>query len=250
MTPSARVAAAIGIGVVASLFAAPPTRAQAPDVPAQWTLPTASSLNGSKAEIADKTCCGPSRGAPVRNPDAAALAKVPGLASRDGGTLSLKLANNRTLMLTDCVDPACDGDDTRMHRLVAWWPTHRIYVVWVGLYEESAAYLVSERDGRTLAVTAPPVLSPSGRRAVALTSNLMAGVELQLIDFGRDPPTVTNVTTMPNCAGSGEQSLLRPKPVWIDETHVRFEGKPPQPGDNANTKQLLKIADGKPAWEC
>jgi hypothetical protein len=207
-------------------------------------------LKGSKAEISEKPCCGPSRGAPVRNPDAAVLTTVPGLASRDGGTLSLKLAGNRAFKLVDCVPPVCDGEDIQMHRLAAWWPAHRYYVVWVGLYEDSVTYLVSERDGRTLLVTAPPVLSPSGRLAVALTSNLMAGVELQLIDFVRDPPTVSTITAMPTCPGSREHSFLRPKPVWVDDARVRFEGVSPQPGDNANTKQLLKIVDGKSAWDC
>jgi hypothetical protein len=207
-------------------------------------------LKGSKAEIENKTCCGPSGGATVRNPDAAVLAKQPGMASRDGGTLRLKLAGDRALKLVDCLNPACDGEDLRMHRLVAWWPTQRMYVVSVALYEDSVAYLVPERDGRALVVTAPPVLSPSGRRAIALTSNLMAGIELQLIDLSRDPATITKIETLPSCAGSSDSSMLRPKPVWIDDTHVRFEGVSPAPGDNPNTKQLLRIVDGKTAWEC
>jgi hypothetical protein len=120
----------------------------------------------------------------------------------------------------------------------------------VSLYEDSVAYLVPERDGRTLVVTAPPVLSPSGRQAIALTSNLMAGVELQLIDLSRDPATITKIEAMPSCAGSSDSSMLRPKPVWVDESHVRFEGVSPAPGDNPNTKQLLRIEGGKAAWEC
>ena len=84
----------------------------------------------------------------------------------------------------------CEADDTRVHRLVDWWPEHRLYVVLVGLYEESVAYLVSERDGRTFGATAPPVLSPSGRQAVALVSNLMSGVDLEIIDLSRNPPTL------------------------------------------------------------
>jgi hypothetical protein len=207
-------------------------------------------LKGSKAEIENKACCGPSSGATVRDPDTAVLAKLPGMASRDGGTLRLKLAGDRALKLVDCLNPACDGEDLRMHRLVAWWPTQRLYVVSVALYEDSVAYLVPERDGRSLVVTAPPVLSPSGRWAIALTSNLMAGIELQLIDLSRDPATITKIETLPSCAGSSDSSMLRPKPVWIDDMHVRFEGVSPQPGDNPNTKQLLRIVDGKTAWEC
>ena len=122
------------------------------------------------------------------------LATVPGAASREGGVLRLKLAGERTFKLTDCVkQPACDGEKLRFHRLAAWWPKHRYYVVAVWLYEASVAYLVSERDGRALVVTAPPVLSPSGRTAVALVSDLMSGVDLELIDLSRDPPTVAKV---------------------------------------------------------
>ena len=208
-------------------------------------------LKGSKAEIENKACCGQSGGAPVEMSDARALATVPGAASREGGVLRLKLAGDRTFKLTDCVElPACDGEKLHLHRLAAWWPKQRYYVIAVGLYEASVAYLVSERDGRALVVAAPPVLSPSGRTAVALISDLMQGIELEIIDLSRDPPTITKIDTLPSCAGSRDSSMLRPKPVWIDDTHVRFEGVSPQPGDNPNTKQLLRIVDGKTAWEC
>jgi hypothetical protein len=208
-------------------------------------------LNGSKAEIESKLCCGADSGAPVRSPDRAVLASVSGIASREGNVLNLKLADKRTFKLTDCEGPpACTEDDIRLHRLVAWWPKHRLYVASVGMYEGSAAYLVSERDGRTLIATAPPVLSPSGRAAVALTSDLMSGVELELIDLTRNPPTLTKIEDSPNCPGATPASFLRPKPVWIDDSHVKFEGKSPQPDDNPNTKQLLRVADGKATWEC
>ena len=32
--------------------------------------------------------------------------------------------------------------------------------------------------------------------------------------------------------------------------HVRFEGVSPQPGDNPDTKQLLRIGAGTAEWEC
>jgi hypothetical protein len=123
-------------------------------------------------------------------------------------------------------------------------------VVLVGLYEESVAYLVSERDGRTFVATAPPVLSPSGRQAVALVSNLMSGVDLEIIDLSRNPPTATKVETMPDCTGAGPNSFLRPIPVWTDEHHVTFEGESPLPEDKPNTKQLLRVEGGKGQWQC
>ncbi len=216
----------------------------------QWSLPSNGLLNGSKAVIESQPCCGASRGT-VHNSDMAFLTKVSGMAARDGRILRLKLDGNRTLKLTDC-DPqgGCDGEDIRIHRLVAWWPKQRFYVVSVALYEEGTAYLVSQRDGRVLMTTAPPVLSPSGRWAIALVSNLMSGVDLELLDLGREPPTLRKITEMPTCRGAGPDSMLRPRPVWIDESQVRFEGVSPQPGDNPNTRQQLRIVDGNPQWEC
>jgi hypothetical protein len=179
------------------------------------------------------------------------LATVADRASRDGPILRLKLQENRTLKITDCDDQAaCEADRYRRHRLAAWWPTLRYYVVTVGLYEDSMAYLISERDGRTTRLAAAPVLSPSARHAVALLSNLMNGVDLNVVDMTADPPKVLEVSTMPACAGAGPNSFPRPKPVWVDDSHVRFEGVSPQPGDNPDTKQLLRIGAGPPEWEC
>src|SRR5215467_700968 len=83
---------------------------QAQDQTQQWTLPADGLLNGSKAVIEDKPCCGPSHdAAAVPNSDIAAMAKAPGMASRNGRTLSLRVAGNRTLRLTDCDEPSGCG---------------------------------------------------------------------------------------------------------------------------------------------
>jgi len=227
------------------------TDAQAQDPARDWALPEAGLLHGSKAAIENQPCCGPNRNTKVHSPDSTALSRWSGLAARDGRTLRLKLADSRTLKLTDCDDQSgCEADDTRIHRLVDWWPQHRLYVVLVGLYEESVAYLVSERDGRTFVATAPPLLSPSGRQAVALVSNLMSGVDLEIFDFSRNPPVAARVTTMPDCGDAGPNSFLRPIPVWTDETHVTFEGESPLPEDKPDTKQLLRVEGGKGQWQC
>ena len=68
----------------------------------------------------------------------------------------------------------------------------------------------------------------------------MAGVDLNVIDMTADPPKVLEVSTMPAVAPVPAPIRSRgPKPVWVDNSHVRFEGVSPQPGDNPNTKQLL-----------
>lgn len=236
------------LAVVALLLAAP-SQAQTGE---RTAMPSKGLLWGSKMTIENEPCCTAPKGAkPGDRSESAVLAAVRDRAFRDGPILKLKLQGNRTLKITDCNDQdACEADRFRVHRLAAWWPTPGYYVVTVGLYEDSLAYLISERDGRTTQVAAPPVLSPSTRRAVALQSNLMSGVNLDVIDMTADPPKVLEVTTMPVCAGADTNSFLRPKPVWIDESHVRFEGVSPQPGDNPDTKQLLRMGAGTAEWEC
>jgi hypothetical protein len=232
----------------ALLFAAAASRAQ----DQRTATPTKGLLWGSKMTVESGPCCAPPPNAkPGDAAEAKVLASVGDRASREGPILRLKLQGNRILKITDCSDlNACEADRFRAHKLAAWWPAQGYYVVKVGLYEDSLAYLVSERDGRTTRVAAVPVLSPSGRRAVALESNLMSGVTLEIIDLTGNPPTVVEVSKMPECAGAGPNSFLRPKPVWTDDSHVRFEGVSPQPGDNPKTKQLLRIGSGAPEWQC
>jgi hypothetical protein len=236
------------LAIVALLLAAP-SQAQTGE---RTATPSKGLLWGSKMTIEAQPCCTAPKGArPADQAEAAVLAAIPDRAFRDGPILKLKLQENRNLKITDCDDQAaCEADRFRRHRLAAWWPALGYYVVTVGLYEDSMAYLISERDGRTTQVAARPVLSPSARRAVALQSNLMSGVTLNVVDMTADPPKVLEVSTMPACAGAGPNSFLRPKPVWIDDSHVRFEGVSPQPGDNPDTKQLLRIGDGTAEWEC
>lgn len=242
---------AAALATVVLVFATP-SHAQTERQNERTALPSKGLLWGSKMTVEAQPCCAPIPGAkPVDHSDTVVLSKVPDRASRDGAILRLKLQDGRTLKITDCNDvTACEAERFRVHRLAAWWPSQRLYVVNVGLYEDGMAYLISERDGRTTRVTAVPVLSPSGRRAVALTSNLMAGVELNVIDLSGDPPTVLEVSEMPACAGADANAFLRPKPVWIDDSQVRFEGVSPQPGDKPNTKQLLRLGAGSPKWEC
>lgn len=225
--------------------------AQSQDPAQQWILPSAGLMHGSKAAIEDRACCGPTRDADVSDSDSTALARWSGFTSRTGGVLSLKLDGDRTLTLTDCDEQSgCAADDTRIHRLVDRWPEHGLYVVSVALYEEGIAYLVSEHDGRTLVTIAPPVRSPSGRQAVALVSNLLSGVTLQIIDLAHNLPTAALVLTMPDCGSAEPNAFLRPLPVWRDEAHVAFEGESPLAADDPHAKQLLRVEDGKGQWQC
>ena len=233
------------------LLGAAPAVAQTLKDSDRTAVPSKGLLWGSKMTVESLPCCAQPNGKLPDTAEAATLKQLAGHAWRDGTILKLELDGGRSLKITDCDDEnACEADRFRRHRLVGWWPALRLYVVNVPLYEGNLAYLISAKDGRTTQVAAPPVLSPSAHQAVALQSNLMAGVILQTIDLAAEPPKVTDIDDMPTCKGFGADSFLRPKPVWVDDGHVRFEGVSPQPGDNATNKQLLKIGSGKPAWEC
>ena len=85
---------------------------------------------------------------------------------------------------------------------------------------------------------------------MALVSNLMSGVDLEIVDLAHDPPTVAKVTTMPDCGGSGPDAFLRPRPVWVDERTVTFDGEPPLPEAGGDTRQVLRIDGGRGQWQC
>jgi len=234
-----------------ALLLAAPSFAQEGNGMGQTAIPSKGLLWGSKMTLETQPCCAAPNGKLPDKAEAAVLSKLAGQASRDDTILRLKLDGGRSLKVTDCADEtACEADRFRKHRLLAWWPEQHLYVVNVALYEGGSAYLISEKDGRTTQVAAPPVPSPSGHYAVALQSDLMNGVLLQVIDLTATPPKVTEVSDMPTCKGFGKDSFLRPKPVWVDDNHVRFDGKSPQPGDDPNNKELLQIGAGAPKWEC
>lgn len=239
------------IVTVLAILLAVPSYAQGGKASERTAMPSKGLVWGSKMTVEALPCCASPNGKLPDKDEAAILDKLAGHAFRDNDILKLELEGGRSLKITDCADEtACEADRFRKHRLVGWWPATRTYVVNVPIYEGSLAYLIAEKDGLTTQVAAPPVLSPSGHLAVALQSNLMTGMTLNVIDLTATPPTVVEVEAMPTCTGFGANSFLRPKPVWIDEQHVRFEGVSPQPGDSPNSKQLLRVGAGAPQWEC
>lgn len=206
---------------------------------------------GSKASIDAEPCCAPTNGGTQPSPtEAPTLKQLAGHVSRDGEVLRLGLDGGRTLKITDCPDFQYCNAQTRVHRLVGWWPAQRYYLVEVR-YEGGppGVYLISERDGSATVVLDRPVLSPSGRYAIAFMSSPVVAVLTTIIDLATDPPKVVDVAR-PNCAGFDDQTFLRPKPVWIDDTTLRFEGDL-WPGVHIYTgKVLLRVGVGRPRWEC
>ena len=182
---------------------------------------------------------------PAEGRDAQMIGTLRDRASRDGPTLILQLDGNRSLRIVDDT-----SGEKRRHEMVAWWPKHRLYVVDVVMHEAREAHLISARDGRTTRVAAPPVLSPSGQYAIAWDPSPLIGNPMELIDLRSDPPVVGKVMGMPACPGAGQQHGVRPDPVWLDEQRVTFTGKSLFSADDPKAKQVLRIVDGKPEWEC
>lgn len=208
--------------------------------------------------ILEEPCCGQFRERPITThekvDDRAVFDGLRNLAFRDDSGLKLRIDGIRTLEIVDNKQTAtgrCDpSDGCRYHVLRGWWPRHRTYVVEVLLYEGREAYLISAIDGRATPVVAPPVLSPSGRYAIAADNGVAYGNGTQLIDMATTPPTATKIATTPTCSGQASSAPLRPEAEWIDETRVRFVGVHDM-FHNPDAKQTLRVVDGRRVeWEC
>jgi hypothetical protein len=251
----------VAIGLVSIAVTVSAQVAKEPSWEQRSWLPLSESDHGSLMLISDEPCCETVSRVPLEpSSDFEAIEAHRDRAFRLGPVLQLKLSGDRSLRIIDrrprnpeqynCLldyDGAC-----RYHSLIAWWDEQRYYVVQVSLHEDSATYLISELDGRTTRVAAPPVRSPSGHYAIAYSTNVMTGGELDLVDMSTKPPRVLEITTGPTCEGAQSSGWLHPKPVWIDDSHVKFDNVEgiSLPMDNPNSKQLMRIADGKVEWEC
>lgn len=217
-----------------------------------WLPPTVLPSR-SAAVIVKESCCKDQSFFPLqKSADAAVLETLRDHAYRDGPVLQLRLDDGRSLKIVDSStwDNTCAAfGGCRIHLLKAWWREHGYYVVEIRLWEGLEAYLISAHDGRVIPVKAPPLLSPSGRFAVAADLSPAYGTGVQIIDMRSNPPAILDVKTSPACPGPKSQFGLRPDPRWLDETRIIFEGSSGLPSD-PNAKQVLRIVDGKPEWEC
>jgi hypothetical protein len=243
-------------GIVALMLLAAGAAAQ--------TLPIEQRQPDSLMLISDDPCCEVLSRIPLPpGRDSAAIEAHRDRAFRAGPVLQLRLIGGRSLRIIDrrpgleteryysCVLDNY-GDACRFHSLVDWWEEQGYYVVYVGLHEDSVTYLIAEYGGRVSTVVAPPVRSPSGRHAIAFDYNMMNGPRLELIDLGATPPRVLAIEAGPACGDVPDPYLshLRQKVRWLDDSHITFEGRSFFEKDDPNAKQLLRIVDGKPEWQC
>lgn len=105
--------------------------------------------------------------------EAACLAKLKGMASREGDVLTLKLANGTTKTFKDN-RKACEEDDGAScvsYQLRGYRPAQNVYVIGLTLYEGLGAELVSMRTGEVLSLPNMPEFSPSGRLLAAVDND-------------------------------------------------------------------------------
>src|SRR5204863_9631209 len=164
---------------------------------------------GSRITREEGVCC--DQGPRTSSDEARLIETLGDRAARNGPLLSLRLASG-TLRIID-FGPGCNWQTCRFHILASYWPKLGYYVVDVGLWEGRQAYLISEFEGRTTLVVAPPVLSPSGRYAIAWDDSPAYGKGAQLIDMSNYPPTMMGVPPLPTCPGKKFLEYVRPGPV-------------------------------------
>ena len=208
---------------------------------------------GSKIVIEDRPCCETTRSTPsaTDGAEAAVLAALPDRASRDGRVLTLKLDGGRSLKITDCDGQACNAEEWRVHRLVAWWPQLRYYVVDVGLYEGQMAFLIREADGLVVRVVAPPVLSPNARYAIAWHTGVIdGGPFMELLEIKPDRPTINEIYPGP-CPGHDETLYPGINPVWQNDTEVVFRDSTFFGKDTPKFRLTMRIVAGlNLLWKC
>ncbi len=176
---------------------------------------------------------------------------LPGLDDRAvyvGSGLALKIDDDQILHIFDQPEVMSEAGPI-VHKLQAWLPGPRFYVVTVFCTECHMTYLIDARTGAVSDIGAPAILSSDNQLGLVYRPDMLSGdVGPFLIDFRSDPPVRIDVPPSPNCENRNSQPMLMSTPVWLDNSHVRFSGAR-QPGDEG-AKQLLRIDSGVPKWEC
>ena len=233
---------------IVALFLATAAQGQADMWRQRTAKPGSGSLWGSRISIENLACCEPDGG---RAPEAEAgvLASVPGQAHRSGRTLRLKLDGGRSLKLVDCDDQSsCGIEEVRIHRLAAWWPALRFYVVAVSGYVEQMAYLIRASDGLVVRANAPPILSPDGRYAAATDLTFAkGGGTTEIWDMRADPPGMLALEASVSCPALFSVESL---PEWTGDSEVSFSDVLVAAGETKPAGLTLRIEGDKAQWLC
>ena len=170
-------------------------------------------------------------------------------ALKKGPMLALKIDGDRQLLLFDV--ERTDTTQRVHHTYNAWLAAPRYHVVIVSFFDTYSAYLVDARDGSVYDIGYAPQLSPSGDMAIIWVQDFKNGpVGPAFIDFRNRPPRFAAPPPKPTCDGQ-TPTYLRPTATWLDNLRVEFTGSYPDfPAGSSSGKQLLRLVDGKPEWEC
>jgi hypothetical protein len=115
------------------------------------------------------------------------------LATRDGDTLQLNLANGKTKVYKNSNEEGCDPFSCAAFHLVAFYPSLRSFLVQNISYECADNELVSLRSGSILKMAATvPKLSPNGKYLVSVDDDEMCGraYDLAIWSTSADPPAL------------------------------------------------------------
>jgi hypothetical protein len=176
----------------------------------------------------------------------------PGLedrALRINSGLALRIGDHQILRLFDQPEVMSEAGPI-LHRFEAWLSGPRFYVVSVTCIECSMTYLIDARDGSLVDISRPPTISPNGQLgAVSLLEFPVSYSPPMVIDFRSHPPKFHHAPGYPNCEKRTQPPDLRPTAVWLDDTHIRFEGRTIH-DDGSTARQVLRIIDDRLEWDC
>jgi len=107
------------------------------------------------------------------------LQQLNGLATRSGNLLRITLENGTTKTFKDERE-ACERNDVEkcvLHRLTAYYPAQRLFVIEVDAYESFRVIAVHRRSGSVTQLDDYPHLAPGGKRFVTAFSSEAWDVE-------------------------------------------------------------------------
>jgi len=149
-------------------------------------------------------------------------AKWPEQASRQGGSLTLSLADRRHLQLVDdlvCGQLACPPQISRSFDFAGESPDGRFHIVQQEWNEAEEGLLV-DRTGDVLETLSVPSFAPDGHVAVAVISDLEAAAPRRLEVWnlaGAKPSLAFSVPA------KDEDDTIYELVAWVDATHLRLK---------------------------
>lgn len=158
--------------------------------------------------------------------EAGLLAASEGRAWRDGGRLTMKLEDGRTLALADdlvCGQLACPPQVFRSFDYAGMSPDRRYHVVDEHWNEASAAMLVDVKTGGITDLLGTPKFSPDGKRAVTSVTDLewSAPRRLEIWSLTSTAPGIEF-----SLSAKDEDDTVYEVVAWSDADHIRLSRGP------------------------